>query len=66
VSRSGTGEGLPGHYGGRRPAPAQERRARAARFDLIYIQIQMNSNIFQIVSSFDPSKKDLPELKKSK
>jgi hypothetical protein len=44
--------------------PARERRAWALWFDLIWIQIQLNSNIIQIVSNFDPSRKDLPELKK--
>jgi phosphoribulokinase len=34
------------------------------RFDLIQIQIQTNLNIIQIISNFDPSKKDLPELEK--
>jgi hypothetical protein len=31
---------------------------------LIQIQIQMDSNYIQILSNFDHSKKDLPELKK--
>jgi hypothetical protein len=61
---TGLGRGSAGHRGGRRPAPARERRARATWFGLIRIQIQMNSNLIQIVSKFDPSKKDLPELKK--
>jgi hypothetical protein len=34
------------------------------RFDFIPIQIQTNSNIIQINSIFDPSKKDLPKLQK--
>jgi hypothetical protein len=39
-------------------------QSQAARFDLIWIQIQMNSNVIQIISNFDPSKKDVPELEK--
>jgi hypothetical protein len=38
----------------------------AAWFDLIRIQIQTNSNVTQIISNFDPSKKGTLELKKIK
>jgi hypothetical protein len=39
-------------------------QSQAARFDLIQIQIQTNSNLIQIVTKFDRFKKDLPEIKK--
>jgi hypothetical protein len=64
--RGGGGGGLHGMSKGGRAydAWAGGHRTGAGQFDLIPIQIQMNSNIIHIDSNFDPSKKDLIELQK--
>jgi hypothetical protein len=61
-----TGRGRPFKTGEREVADrwGHAAQSRATRFDLIRIQIQTNSNVIETISNFDPSKKDLIELKK--